>query len=720
MTSPLQTPPLKSPPSADLELEGGHNGHVDPHSPEAHAGEIRQASQAIRERLAVLDRPDALHDEPAAALPKINLKIIAILVSLIVAASALVGVAVVSVLDAKDPYKGLEYRPLERGKVILTIVEKGNVEAVKNTEIICQVRSSGRGSSSTTIVEVKENGAWVEKGDVVMQLDDSALKDQFENQKIIVEEKKSLYTQALTDMEILKSQIRSDLRTAEDRVRLAELDLEMYDKGNLEQKRRDIEGRLTLARSEYFQWQEKVETSARLLRKKAINQTQYDSDLAKFDAAAIKLRQIEEEKRVLEEYERERNLVDYRTRLAQARENLNVVRSQVKGKMAQADALLRSRESALNIAENQLNNLLADINNCRITAPNKGRIVYFIEQTRFGANQQSPIAPGQPVQFGQKLMRIPDPDEMQVRVKIHESIVLRVVGDEKRPTGFGARLTAGMLAPLPDWTGVVNAVALPSVRSLFDKHEEEIVSYGLPAEIKVPAREKPLAGRVSFVAPGESTIDFSQPDVKVYETLVVIEEKVEGLKPGMSAEVVILVDESADDVKRVPVQCVLEVNGHYFIYVKGADGKPERRWIEPGLNNNKFIEITDKKPEHVKDGEPWGVEDGEEVVQNPRELAERLGHLSSDYKDRGDNLGGKKDRRPRTTANASAPPRTESTRPAGQRPTPEQMQAFEKQLVDNCKGKSPEQVKALLEQIPAQGREWAKQVLRKHNIPFAE
>ena len=45
--------------------------------------------------------------------------------------------------------------------------------------------------------------------------------------------------------------------------------------------------------------------------------------------------------------------------------------------------------------------------------------------------------------------------------------------------------------------------------------------------------------------------------MKLYKTVVSIDEPVEGLKPGMSAEVTIYADESPTEVLVVPVQAIV-------------------------------------------------------------------------------------------------------------------------------------------------------------------
>jgi len=92
------------------------------------------------------------------------------------------------------------------------------------------------------------------------------------------------------------------------------------------------------------------------------------------------------------------------------------------------------------------------------------------------------------------------------------------------------------------------------------------------------------------------------PDLKVYETDIFIDGTHTDLKPGMSAEVTITVNE-LPDVLMIPLQAVSTRGGERVCLVKTSFGT-EARTIETGDYNDKFIEV--KK----------GLEEGERVVLN--------------------------------------------------------------------------------------------------------
>src|SRR5690242_4198880 len=103
---------------------------------------VRRASPALVERLRALDDPGGAEGEQGPGARR-GRRVWA-LAALAVLVPAVAGAAVWSTRSIlADPYQelGLRYEPLERGTIVFTVVEKGELEAVRNTEVICRVRN---------------------------------------------------------------------------------------------------------------------------------------------------------------------------------------------------------------------------------------------------------------------------------------------------------------------------------------------------------------------------------------------------------------------------------------------------------------------------------------------------------------------------------------------------------------------------------------------------
>ena len=141
-------------------------------------------------------------------------------------------------------------------------------------------------------------------------------------------------------------------------------------------------------------------------------------------------------------------------------------------------------------------------------------------------------------------------------------------------------------------------------------HESQIdkLSQKMKARISVDAfSDQTFDGAVVEVAPLPDPTTFANPNVKVYTTRVKIDQPVQGLRPGMTAQVEILVAER-DDVLSVPVEAIVQFDNKYHVAVKKPDGVIELREVELGLSNEKFVEVKQ------------GIKSGDLVVTKPLDL----------------------------------------------------------------------------------------------------
>jgi hypothetical protein len=139
-----------------------------------------------------------------------------------------------------------------------------------------------------------------------------------------------------------------------------------------------------------------------------------------------------------------------------------------------------------------------------------------------------------------------------------------------------------------------------------------------------------LQGHVKSVATVAAKQDWNSSDVKVYQTMVAIDESLEGLKPDMSAEVTIHVEGTGENVLTVPVQAVIggaEMGPKRTVFVMGPDG-PQQRDVLLGLSNDRMVEVKE------------GLKEGDVVVLNPRALLGERAKTRQAAEERGGGGGG--------------------------------------------------------------------------------
>jgi HlyD family secretion protein len=228
-----------------------------------------------------------------------------------------------------------------------------------------------------------------------------------------------------------------------------------------------------------------------------------------------------------------------------------------------AEALMNSDIAAFTKETKQLKRLQGQLEDCTIRATQDGMLVYANDRTN--PFQQGPkVDLGAQVNQFQAIVRLPDLKKMQVRTLVHETKV-----DQLR--------------------------------------------VGMRARIKIQDRD--FQGEITSISNQPEASNWFQGNVKEYATLIKIDGQPEDLKPGMTAQIEILVAQKKG-VLQVPVQCVVERGSKFHAFVKGHRGI-EVRELVLGATNDTVLEVVD------------GLKEGELVLLNPRaDVPDSTDHVS--------------------------------------------------------------------------------------------
>jgi multidrug efflux pump subunit AcrA (membrane-fusion protein) len=163
---------------------------------------------------------------------------------------------------------------------------------------------------------------------------------------------------------------------------------------------------------------------------------------------------------------------------------------------------------------------------------------------------------GEKINSRQQLMIIPDMSTLQVKTRVYEAMV-----DQVQP--------------------------------------------GLEALIRLDAKpDLPLTGKVSKVGVlPDSQNRWLSPDVKVFNVIVAMDQRPEGLKPGMTAQVELMLAR-LENVLSVPVAAVFTEQEKTYCW-RPNGGKPEMAPIKIGRTNDRRAEIVS------------GLEEGDVVLLSP-------------------------------------------------------------------------------------------------------
>src|SRR5437763_9535604 len=133
------------------------------------------------------------------------------------------------------PRSDLETEVVHRGDLPMDIVTRGDLGPAEATDLFCRVKAIGGSPFSTTIKWVVEQGQWVKRGDLVVQLDDAPFQEDLALRRPLLEQARSEWLQASENCKIVVIQNESDITGAEAAFRLAQIDLKKYVEADHEQ-----------------------------------------------------------------------------------------------------------------------------------------------------------------------------------------------------------------------------------------------------------------------------------------------------------------------------------------------------------------------------------------------------------------------------------------------------------------------------------------------------
>ena len=481
-----------------------------------------------------------------------NATIILLVIGCLVVALGYYAYASMKTALTQDVNASFQFREVESGLFKHTVIESGVIESSQNIDIICNVKSRAGG---VQIIWVIEEGTQVQKGDKLVELDTATLEDSLQQQQLIM------------------NRANSTKISAAAAVRRAEIARQEYLEGTFKQNEQLIESNILIAKQNQSTALDKAAFSERLAAKGFVTQQQLQADRFAVKRANLDMSLKENELRTLREITKQKMLVGFDADIETAK------------------ASEQAEEKNYVEEEKQLNEIKQQIENCIIYAPDDGQVVYANQQSSRGGSEFI-VEAGATVRERQSIIKLPDPEQMQVKAKVNEG------------------------------------------RIAFIKKGQEV-------DIVVGALEgQVLKGVVSKVNKYPEASSWFNSEVKEFATYIKIRNPPEAIRTGLTAEVEMLV-KTMDNQTMVPVQTLHEDQEQAFCLIKrpydsanplhsqalggkhgdvGAEFSIEVVPVEYAASNNKFLAITS------------GLTVGDMVVMNPRSEEEILNRLVINYR----------------------------------------------------------------------------------------
>lgn len=436
-----------------------------------------------------------------------------------------------------DPYSKLAGAEVQSGSLRINVVERGNLKSA-NSQVL---KSEMEGQS--TIIYLIEEGTRVEPGTLLCQLDASEIEEKRVSQEISVQNARAEFEKATQNLEIQKSQNASDKAAAQRNLDFARTDEKKYVEGDYPQEIKNREQAIALAEEQVKRDADTVKWSRELADKGFVTRTELEADELTLKRSEIELDKAERDLELFKEYEDPRRRKELAADVEEAERELERVALQAKARLADYEANKLTSEAKLDLEVKKLEKYNEQIEKAEIFAPVGGMVVYAQERgSRWG--NDDPIAEGTSIRERQDIITIPVTEGMIAEVSLHESVF------EQVQEGQPCLLTFDAL-PGREYRGIVK----------FKAHLPDKNSW------------------------------WANPNLRLYRTEVQVLDPGPEMRPGMTCNIEILVDE-IQDCLYVPVQSVFLNRGDTVCFVSSS-GSVEMRTIETGRNNHKWVEVKD-------------------------------------------------------------------------------------------------------------------------------
>ena len=424
------------------------------------------------------------------------------------------------------------------GEFVSQVLDQGEIQSSENVEIRCEVRAR---NGSLSVLSVVPEGSAVKAGDFLVQLDSTSFEKELEQQNIsmanaetsVIQAESTLASAKATKEEYLEGTYKQEMIVIEN---------EIY----------DADSQIKIAKQDLAIREATLTHSKTLQSKGYITEQSLTSDEYSLANARISVKKGElsfvlanEKKRVLENISSKKALI------------------QLDADIKSADVNLRSSQKSLAVEKEKLAEIEDQIAKCTIVVPPgvEGQVVYAKESSR-GGNDWI-LEEGTSVRQNQVLVRLPNPEKMEVKALINEQSITQV-------------------------------------------------EVGMPATIKVDAlNNTTLTGVVTKVNQYAESSGWMSSSIRKYAVMVKILDPPPALKPGMNSSVTIQV-QYEPDVLLSPIQTIYAVGDRKFCLIKKGDNQWETKEVTIGGGNSAMVYLED------------GLEEGEELVMNPGAFKEYM------------------------------------------------------------------------------------------------
>jgi HlyD family secretion protein len=425
--------------------------------------------------------------------------------------------------------------PARRGDLVLTVVDRGELESAQSVQAVCEVEGGGK------LVTIVAEGTRVKKGDEVARFDTDALQKAISEQEVKWETAEGKVKTAVSELEVQKNKAESEIAKAELALTLAKIDYESYEEGEYQVELDKRKGTLELGRKELKEAEDNLIFTRSLVKRGFSQLEQIRVMELNVEVKKYAVSQQVADLMVLQKFTKVRKMTELKAKDEEAKREFDRTKKSQAAATEKAESELTAAQKTAELEKRELARQQAQLEKCIVKAPQDGIVIYFSRPW----DEESRIRPGAQLYYQQPIFTLPDLDNMQVKLKVHESVVKKVLAGQ---------------------TATMQIEALSN---------------------------QVLHGKVRTIASVAQNDGWRGGGVKEYQTEVSIDDlpKDAGLRPGMTAEVKILI-KTIENALTVPLQAVTELEGKHVAYVLTPSGI-ERHEVKVGESNEQLIQVLD-------------------------------------------------------------------------------------------------------------------------------
>ena len=436
-----------------------------------------------------------------------------------------------------------------RGPIRHVLTETGTVESANKNVLVSTL------DFPTQVLEIVPNGTMVEPGDVVAVLDSKGVSEKLQELQFKFIDARAAFEQAKEGLRLQRLTNESEIADAKLAMELTALDLESYEEAEFPQQQHQLQSALVLAEESLARAEKSRDFVLTMFKRGYRSNDDLESENAKLLSARNSYQEAKDALSVFENHAHKRKLTELTALKVDAELHLDRVKSVARAGELSHIVNVSATEHTYETYKFWTERLAGMIEMCTLYAEKAGEVIHVRENPW----SSEMVEEGVYVQTLQPVAKIPDRDQLQVEIVVHET----------------------------------------KIRFIYEND---------PVSVRIDATNLgELTGRVSHVARVPSRGNYPYEHLRVYKITIALDISAEiarTIAPGLSAEIKLVANDELN-VLRVPVESVLQIAEKHLAFLKRGNIIEECE-VEIGITDGKIVEILS------------GLNEGDEVVSKPR------------------------------------------------------------------------------------------------------